>query len=86
MSDVLAGAVALVRPGPLEQSVRWGGLLLPALDGHGWTTPAALTGLALAAGVTFRRGFVNVPFNVAVVPSRAGTRVSILTGFNIRRR
>lgn len=48
-------------------------------------TPAG-TGLALAAGVTFRRGFVNVPFNVALVPSRAGTRVSILTGFNIRRR
>lgn len=48
-------------------------------------TPAG-TGLALAAGVTFRSGFVNVPFNVAVVPSRAGTRVSILTGFNIRKR
>lgn len=48
-------------------------------------TPAG-TGLALAAGVTFRHGFVNVPFNVAVVPSRTGTRVSILTGFNIRRR
>lgn len=48
-------------------------------------TPAG-TGLALAAGVTFRSGFVNVPFNVAVVPSKAGTRVSILTGFNIRRR
>jgi hypothetical protein len=47
-------------------------------------TPAG-TGLALAAGVTFRHGFVNVPVNVAVVPSKAGTRVSVLTGFNIRR-
>ena len=44
------------------------------------------TGLALAAGVTFRHGFVNVPVNFAVVPSKAGTRVSFLTGFNMRRR
>jgi hypothetical protein len=44
------------------------------------------TALALAAGVTFRNGFVNVPVNIAVVPSKAGTRVSFLTGFNIRRR
>jgi hypothetical protein len=48
-------------------------------------TPAG-TALALAAGVTFRHGFVNIPVNVAVVPSKAGTRVSLLTGFNMRRR
>ena len=48
-------------------------------------TPAG-AGLVLAAGVTFRHGFVNVPVNVAVVPSKAGTRVSFLTGFNLRRR
>ena len=48
-------------------------------------TPAG-TALAIAAGVTFRRGFVNVPVNVAIVPSKAGTRVSVLTGFNMRRR
>jgi hypothetical protein len=48
-------------------------------------TPAGVS-LALAAGVTFRSGFLNVPVNVAFVPSRAGTRVSILTGFNMRRR
>jgi hypothetical protein len=47
-------------------------------------TPAG-TALALAAGVTFRHGFVNVPVNLAIVPSKAGTRVSVLTGFNIRR-
>lgn len=41
-------------------------------------TPAG-TGLALAAGVTFRRGFVNVPFNVAVVPSKAGG-VEVISG------
>jgi hypothetical protein len=44
------------------------------------------TALAMAVGVTFRHGFVNIPVNVAVVPSKAGTRVSFLTGFNIRRR
>ena len=48
-------------------------------------TPAG-TALALAAGVTFRHGFVNIPLNVAVVPSKAGTRMSFLTGFNMRRR
>jgi hypothetical protein len=46
-------------------------------------TPAGV-GLALAAGVTFRTGFLNVPVNVAVVPSRAGTRISMLTGFTLR--
>jgi hypothetical protein len=48
-------------------------------------TPAG-TALAIAAGVTFRHGFVNIPMNVAIVPSKAGTRVSFLTGFNMRRR
>ena len=31
-------------------------------------------------------GVVNVPVNVAMVPSKAGTRVSVLTGFNMRGR
>lgn len=47
-------------------------------------TPAGVA-LAMAAGVTVSRGALNVPFNVAVVPSRAGVRVSVLTGFNTRR-
>jgi hypothetical protein len=42
--------------------------------------------LALAAGVTFRAGAMNIPMNVAVVPSKDGVRVSMLTGFNFRRR
>ena len=46
-------------------------------------TPAG-SALALAAGVTFRAGVMNVPVNVAVVPSKAGTRVSLLTGFSLR--
>ena len=41
--------------------------------------------LAVAAGMTFRSGALNVPLNVAVVPSKAGVRVSLLTGFNMRR-
>ena len=48
-------------------------------------TPAGVA-LAVAAGVTFRAGALNVPMNVAFVPSKAGTRVSVLTGFNMRRR
>jgi hypothetical protein len=48
-------------------------------------TPAGVA-LAVAAGMTFRAGTLNVPVNVAVVPSKSGTRVSVLTGFSLRRR
>jgi hypothetical protein len=48
-------------------------------------TPAGVS-MAIAAGVTMRAGPLNVPMNVAIVPGKAGTRVSILTGFNTRRR
>lgn len=48
-------------------------------------TPAGVA-LAVAGGVTFRSGSLNVPVTFAVVPSQAGTRVSILTGFNFRGR
>jgi hypothetical protein len=41
--------------------------------------------LALAAGMTFRAGGLNVPVNLAVVPSKSGVRVSLLAGFNTRR-
>ena len=47
-------------------------------------TPGGVA-LAFAAGVTFRAGVVNVPMNFAVVPSKYGTRVSVLTGFVLRR-
>jgi hypothetical protein len=47
-------------------------------------TPAGVA-LALAVGKTFRAGVLNVPVNVAVVPSRLGMRVSLLTGFSLRR-
>ena len=48
-------------------------------------TPAGVA-LAIAAGMTFRAGTLNVPVNFAVVPSKSGTRVSVLTGFSLRRR
>jgi hypothetical protein len=47
-------------------------------------TPGGVA-LVLSAGVTFRAGVVNVPMNFAVVPSKYGTRVSMLTGFVLRR-
>jgi hypothetical protein len=47
-------------------------------------TPAGVA-LALAAGLTVRAGVINVPMNLAVVPSQAGTRISVLTGFTLRR-
>jgi hypothetical protein len=42
-------------------------------------------GLVVAAGVTVRSGALNIPLNFAVASSKTGTRVSIMTGFNLRR-
>jgi hypothetical protein len=47
-------------------------------------SPAGV-GLVVAAGVTFRSGGLNVPMNFAVTTSKSGARVTILTGFNIRK-
>jgi hypothetical protein len=84
--------VALV--GGLEQSVA-----LPSLSwlvgvrtrdgaefGIGPNITPAGTALVFATGMTFRTGAVNVPLNVAVVPSKSGTRVTILSGFSLRNR
>ena len=46
-------------------------------------TPAGVA-LAVAAGVTFRAGLINVPVTFAAVPSKYGMRVSVLTGFVLR--
>ena len=43
------------------------------------------TGLVVAAGMTVRYGALNVPLNFAVASSKSGVRISIMTGFNIRR-
>lgn len=43
-------------------------------------------GFAFAAGVTMRSSHINFPINLAIVPSREGARVSVLVGFNKRKR
>ena len=48
-------------------------------------TPVGV-GLVLAAGVTMKTGALHVPFNFAVATSKYGPRLSIMTGFNVRRR
>ena len=47
-------------------------------------TPVGVA-LAISGGKTFRVGVLNVPVNVAVVPSKSGVRVSMLTGFNVHK-
>jgi hypothetical protein len=84
--------VALV--GGLEQSA-----VLPSLSwmvgvrtrdgaefGIGPNVTPAGTALVLATGMTFRTGAFNIPLNIAVVPSKSGSRVSLLTGFSLRSR
>jgi hypothetical protein len=52
--------------------------------GIGPNVSPAGSAIVFAAGMTFRAGAMNVPMNVAVVPSRLGTRVTLLTGFSLR--
>ena len=40
--------------------------------------------LVVAAGVTYRSGALNIPVNVALVPSKEGVRVGLMTGFTMR--
>jgi hypothetical protein len=80
--------------GGLEQSV-----VLPSLSwlvgvrtrdgaefGIGPNITPAGSALVLATGMTFRSGAFNIPVNVAVVPGKSGTRVSVLSGISLRRR
>jgi MFS family permease len=60
-SALVISTVALVRPGPLEQSVRWGELLVPVVEGARWSTPAALVGVTLAIGFVVRELFARCP-------------------------
>jgi len=53
--------------------------------GVGPNLSASGVSLAFAAGITMRTGVLNVPVNVAIVPSKSGMRVSLLTGFSLRR-
>lgn len=45
-------------------------------------SPAGVA-LALAAGVTMKAGALNVPLNIAVVPTSTGTRLTMLAGFTL---
>jgi hypothetical protein len=47
---------------------------------------AAGVAMAFAGGVTFKAGNLNIPVNLAAVPSKTGVRVSLLAGFNSRTR
>lgn len=47
-------------------------------------TPVGVA-LAISGGKTFRVGVLNVPVNLALVPSKSGVRVSLLTGFNVHK-
>ena len=53
--------------------------------GFGPNLSPAGVAFTFAAGTTVRTGFLNVPLNIAVVPSKSGTRISFLTGFSMRR-
>jgi hypothetical protein len=43
-------------------------------------------GLVAAAGVTVKAGALHVPFNFAVATSKSGARISVMTGWNVRKR
>ena len=43
------------------------------------------TAMVFAAGVTYQTGNLNIPINLAVVPSKHGSRISMLVGFNGRK-
>lgn len=47
-------------------------------------TPAGVA-LAVTAGITFKAGVMNVPMNIAFVPTKHGSRVTLLSGFTVRR-
>ena len=51
--------------------------------GVGPNVSAAGVGLVIAAGVTFRATNMNIPLSLAVVPTVAGARISILSGFTL---
>lgn len=80
--------------GGLEQ-----GLFLPSLSmvlglrgqsgleiGFGPNVSLAGAGLVVAAGHTVQGRYLNVPVNFAIVPSREGTRFSMLIGFTYKER
>ncbi len=91
------GATALMEWVPLLSGLEQG-VALPSLNwlvgvrtaggaefGIGPNITPVGTGLVVAAGMTVRSGAINVPLNFAVASSKSGVRISIMTGFNIRK-
>lgn len=54
--------------------------------GFGPNLSLAGVGFVISAGITFRTNDINFPLNIAVVPSSKGVRISLLAGFNARRK
>lgn len=93
LEDGTAGVVeAVVLIGGLEQN-----LFLPSVNflvglrspegfEFGFGPNLSLSGAAfvVAVGYTFKTKYLNFPLNFAVVPSKDGVRLSLLTGFNAR--
>lgn len=44
------------------------------------------TSLVVAAGRTFKSGYLNMPLNIYVVPKKEGTTIGLLMGFNVAKR
>jgi hypothetical protein len=91
-NDVSALTELVLLVGGLEQNVA-----LPSLSwivgartksgfefGVGPNVTPLSTAMVFVAGVTEKVGTLNVPFNVAIVPSVDGVRATFLTGFNMR--
>ncbi len=54
--------------------------------GFGPNVSLAGASFVLAAGATFQSNYVNFPINIAIVPASDGIRISLLTGFNARKK
>jgi hypothetical protein len=42
------------------------------------------TGFVIAGGYTFKNGYMNFPVNLAIIPGKENTRISLLIGWNKR--
>lgn len=54
LAAVAAGALAIIRPRPLAESVTWGWLAVPAAGGTGWAMPLTLLAAGLAVAFLLR--------------------------------
>lgn len=54
LGALVCAGLAVNRPSGLEQSVQWGELLVPQVDGHEWTTPLALAAYILTIAFAVR--------------------------------